>query len=77
MRRELGEAVTILDRLGDQVRETRLDDPKAWPAYGALLLDARRLARELELQTDEAVVPTDSGPIRIPKEGLRRRVQGQ
>ena len=77
VRRELREAVTLLDRLGDQVRDTRLDDPKAWPAYGALLLDARRLARELELHTDEAVVPTDSGPIRIPKDGLRRRVQGQ
>ena len=73
---ELAAAVSILDRLGHEVRETRLDDPRAWPAYGALLLDARRLARELELHSDEAVVPTDSGPIRIPKDGLRRRIQG-
>ncbi|GAB3442226.1 hypothetical protein GCM10027517_18950 [Phycicoccus ginsengisoli] len=75
--RELGEAVTVLDRLGDAVRDTRLDDPRAWPAYGALLLDARRLARELELHSGDAVVPTDSGPIRMPKDGLRRRVQGR
>jgi hypothetical protein len=48
------------------VRETPLDDPHAWPAYGALLLDAQRLARELAARKDEAAVPTDSSPIRLP-----------
>ena len=31
-----------------------------------LILDAQRLARELSLKRDEASVPTDSGPIRLP-----------
>jgi hypothetical protein len=68
VRRELREASTILDRLSDDVRETRLDDPHAWPAYGALLLDARRLSRELHDRTDRAIVPTDSGVIPRPSD---------
>jgi hypothetical protein len=68
VRDELRAAESILDRLGDRVRATPLDDPRAWPVYGALLLDAGRLARELELHTDQAIVPTDSGPIPKPRE---------
>jgi len=61
VRRALAEAVAILDRLSDRLHDSRLDDPLAWPAYGALLLDARRLVRELEVHAERAIVPTDSG----------------
>ncbi|MDF2143388.1 aromatic acid exporter family protein [Knoellia sp. p5-6-4] len=64
--RHLRAALEVLDQLGAWVRETPLDDPHAWPAYGALILDAQRLARELAAKKEEAAVPTDSGPIRLP-----------
>lgn len=71
--RHLRAAMETLDELGAWVRETPLDDPHAWPAYGALILDAQRLARELSARKEEAAVPTDSGPIRLPlQEGLRQ-----
>ena len=69
----LHSAGEILDQLGHQVRESELEDPRAWPAYGSLLLDAQRLIRELEVASHKAVMPTDSGPIRKP----RRRVIGR
>lgn len=69
----LGSAGDILDQLGREVRETDLEDPRAWPAYGSLLLDAQRLIRELEMASRQAVMPTDSGPIRKPG----RRVIGR
>jgi hypothetical protein len=64
--RHLRSAVATLDELGAWVRETPLDDPHAWPAYGALILDAQRLARELSAKKEEAAVPTDTGPLRLP-----------
>ncbi|QGN57374.1 aromatic acid exporter family protein [Nostocoides sp. HKS02] len=68
----LRHAAATLDRLGEKVRTTELDDPRAWPAYGALLLDGQRLVRELEVHGGRAVMPTDSGPIRRPApEALR------
>lgn len=71
--RHLRNALTTLDELGAWVRDTPLDDPHAWPAYGALILDAQRLARELLTKREDAAVPTDSGPIRLPlQEGLRQ-----
>jgi uncharacterized membrane protein YgaE (UPF0421/DUF939 family) len=66
VQQHLEAAIAALDQLGAEVRETRLDDPNAWPAYGALILDAQRLARELAATKGEAAVPTDSGPIRLP-----------
>jgi hypothetical protein len=66
VRDSLERARRALDELGETVRTTPLDDPHAWPAYGALLLDATRLTRELETHGEGAVVPTDSGPIRRP-----------
>lgn len=63
----------ILDRLGHDVRTADLDDPQAWPAYGAMLLDAQRLIRELEVRSHKAVMPTDSGPFRKPA----RRIVGR
>lgn len=70
----LSRAITTLDQLGAEVRETPLDDPNAWPAYGALILDAQRLARELSARKGEAAVPTDSGPIRLPWEERLRQL---
>ncbi|WP_406830749.1 hypothetical protein ABEG17_17385 [Pedococcus sp. KACC 23699] len=69
----LRSASDILDQLGHEVRESELEDPRAWPAYGSLLLDAQRLMRELEMASAKAVMPTDSGPIRKPG----RRVIGR
>lgn len=66
--RELDAAVAILDDLDEQVRKERYEDPWAWPGYGALLLDAHRLVRELQDHADDAVVPTDSGVIPLPDE---------
>ncbi len=63
----------IIDRLGNEVRTADLDDPQAWPAYGAMLLDAQRLIRELEVHSHKAVMPTDSGPLRKPA----RRIVGR
>lgn len=59
-------AMDALDALGEEVRSTPLEDPRAWPAYGALLLEAERLARELGESNADASVPTDTGPIRAP-----------
>ncbi len=59
-------AMDVLDSLSEEIRSTPLDDPNAWPAYGALLLDAERLARELSRSSADASVPTDTGPIRVP-----------
>ena len=68
-------AIATLDQLGVEVRETPLDDPNAWPAYGALILDAQRLARELSAKKEVAAVPTDSGPIRLPWQERLRQIQ--
>ena len=59
-------ALEVLDTMSEQVRRTPLDDPHAWPAYGSLVLEGERLARELLTSNAEASVPTDTGPIRVP-----------
>ncbi|WP_377642356.1 aromatic acid exporter family protein [Oryzobacter terrae] len=59
-------ALAMLRGLSDEVRDTHLDDPAAWPAYGALVLDAERLAHDLRDRHPRAAVPTDSGPLRAP-----------
>jgi hypothetical protein len=66
-------AERILTELENDVRTTELEDERAWPAYGAMLLDAQRLIRELAMHTSTAVMPTDSGPIRKPP----RRIVGR
>ena len=43
-----------------------MSDPDAWTAYGALVLDAQRLARDLRSRNMHASVPTESGPLRRP-----------
>ena len=71
--RHLDTALATLDELGSWVRDTPLDDPHAWPAYGALILDAQRLAHEMSARRAEASVPTDTAPLRLPlQEGLRQ-----
>jgi hypothetical protein len=62
----LDAALLSLETLGDEVRRTRLEDPNAWPAYGALVLEARRLVDEVRAHNSEASVPTDTGPLRRP-----------
>lgn len=59
-------ALARVRELSDHVRDTRLEDPAAWPAYGALVLDAERLARDLRARNEHASVPTDTGPLRAP-----------
>lgn len=75
--RHLDHASRTIEELGEKVRTTRLEDPRAWTAYGALLLDARRMVRELELHARDAVMPTDSGPIRRPRRHLTDLVNGR
>ncbi len=70
VRDRLHSAGEIVTALGEDVRKAELQDPQAWPAYGALLIDARRLVRELEVHAQSAVMPTDSGPIRKPSRRL-------
>ena len=62
----VGRALEVLDAMSEKVRSTPLDDPHAWPAYGALVLEGERLARELLTSNAEASVPTDTGPLRMP-----------
>ncbi|WP_299445118.1 FUSC family protein [uncultured Phycicoccus sp.] len=62
----LDAATAVLDELADHVRRTPPEDPEAWPAYGALLVEARRLVGELRADHAHASVPTDSGPLRSP-----------
>jgi hypothetical protein len=69
----LRRAGEIVARLGNEVRTADLEDPDSWPAYGAMLLDAQRLIRELEVHSHQAVMPTDSGPFRRPP----RRIVGR
>ncbi len=64
--RHADRALAALDELSGQVRSTPLDDPRAWPAYGTLVLEAERLVRELRRSNEDASVPTDTGPIRTP-----------
>ncbi len=63
----LDNALESMRLLSGEVREARLQNPDAWPAYGSLILLAQRMARELLAHREQAVVPTDSGPIRTPR----------
>lgn len=59
-------ALTVLTDLREEVRRTPLDDPDQWPVYGSLISDSLRALGELESARESAVVPTDTGPIRLP-----------
>lgn len=59
-------AMTVLTDLREEVRRTPLDDPDQWPVYGSLISDSLRALAELESARESAVVPTDTGPIRLP-----------
>lgn len=82
----LDAAVAALQQLADEVRSTPLDDPRAWPAYGSLVVEAHRLVEEIRAGHAGASVPTDTGALRAPlaegiagmagaraQEALRRR----
>ncbi len=61
-----GRATEILATLRDEVRNTELDDPDEWPVYGSLLSDGLRMTTELRSAREDAVVPSDTGPLRLP-----------
>lgn len=61
---DLDNAMTALDDLEDEIRQSPLADPRSWPTYGALLIDAKRMIRELRTTHEVASVPTEHGPVR-------------
>jgi hypothetical protein len=56
----------VLTRLREEVRTTPLEDPDEWPVYGSLISDSLRALAELEAARESAVVPTDTGSLRLP-----------
>lgn len=64
MKGHLERASETLDDLEERLRHSPLTDPRAWPAYGALLIDAQRMVSELSTTHEEAAVPTESTPVR-------------
>ncbi|MGZ5410036.1 MAG: FUSC family protein [Aeromicrobium sp.] len=64
VRENLDHASKVLDDLEARIHRSPLDDPRAWPAYGALLIDAKRMIRELRTTYEKASVPTGHGPVR-------------
>jgi uncharacterized membrane protein YgaE (UPF0421/DUF939 family) len=66
---DLRRANSMLERLRDEIRDSPLADPHAWPAYGALIIDAQRMVREFQAEQDQAAVPTDTGPVPVPLRG--------
>jgi len=59
-------AYDVLTRLREEVRTTPLEDPDEWPVYGSLISDSLRALAELEAARESAVVPTDTGSLRLP-----------
>ncbi len=66
----LDAATTVLDGLQDKIRNDPSADPSLWPSIGALIVDAKRIIRQLAATRSKAAVPTDSGPVRKPMLGL-------
>ena len=66
-------ALRVLERLSEEVRTTPLHDPGVWPVYGSLISDSTRAVHELQDSYEVATVPTDSGPVRVPRASGRRR----
>ncbi len=62
----LSGSLATIDEMAEELRTADAAELDDWPSYGALLLGARRLVRELQAYSTVAVVPTDSGPIRRP-----------
>lgn len=61
---DLDNAMKALDDLEDDIRRSTLDHPRSWPAYGALLIDAKRMVHELRTVHEVASVPTEHGAVR-------------
>jgi hypothetical protein len=59
-------AYDVLTKLREEVRTTPLEDPDEWPVYGSLISDSLRALAELEAARESAVVPTDTGSLRLP-----------
>ncbi|KRF47782.1 hypothetical protein ASH01_21530 [Terrabacter sp. Soil811] len=68
----------VLTSLSEQVRTTPLEDPEQWPVYGSLISDSLRAVAELESAREAAVVPGDTGSLRLPPPtaGLWSRLRG-
>jgi hypothetical protein len=58
-------AFDVLTKLREEVRTTPLEDPDEWPVYGSLISDSLRALAELEDARESAVVPTDTGALRL------------
>lgn len=64
VKEHLDKATALLDGLEERVPKLPPVNPAAWPAYGALIIDAKRIIRELAASHEVASVPTDNGPVR-------------
>ncbi len=62
----VAKAYDVLTRLREQVRTTPLEHPDEWPVYGSLISDSLRALAELEAARESAVLPTDTGELRLP-----------
>jgi hypothetical protein len=62
----IAKAYEVLTTLREQVRTTPLEDPDEWPVYGSLISDSLRAIAELEAARESAVLPTDTGNLRLP-----------
>jgi hypothetical protein len=62
----IAKAYDVLTTLREQVRTTPLEDPDEWPVYGSLISDSLRAIAELEAARESAVLPTDTGNLRLP-----------
>ena len=62
----IAKAYDVLTTLREQVRTTPLEDPDEWPVYGSLISDSLRAIAELESARESAVLPTDTGNLRLP-----------
>lgn len=60
----IARASETLDDPEERLRHSPLTDPRAWPAYGALLIDAQRMVSELLTTREGAAVPTENTPVR-------------
>jgi hypothetical protein len=68
-------ALEVLATLREEVRATPLRDPDSWPVYGSLISDSLRAVHELQASRHSAVVPTDSGPLRMQPSGVWKRLR--
>lgn len=75
----IAKAYGVLTKLREEVRTTPLKDPDEWPVYGSLISDSLRAIGELETARESAVLPTDTGALRLPPASspMWARLRGQ